>query len=238
MATAEPAIVVVAAEARELAGLVAHATSVTALKWPVRYALEAVIRDRRWVLAAHGAGTALAAEAARVALERSPARALASTGLCGALDPEFAHGDIVAATEVAETGPTARRYAVAPLESRSEMRRGVVACSPRVATTVEEKAALRATGAIAVEMEAAGVAGAAARAQLPFYCIKVVSDTASETLPLDFNHYRDAHGRFAAGRIAAAALLRPTCLPALARLFRASRRASVKLGDFLADCQF
>lgn len=238
MATAEPAIVVVAAERRELAGLVAHATSVTDLKWPVRYALEAVIQGRRWLLVAHGAGTALAAEAARVVLERSPARVLVSTGLCGALDPEFQPGDIIAATEVAETGPAARRYAAAPVRSAAGAREGVVACSPRVASTADEKAALRASGAIAVEMEAAGVAEVAARARLPFFCIKGVSDTAEETLPLDFNRYRDAEGRFAAGRIAAAALLRPSRIPALARLLRASRLASVKLGDFLASCQF
>ena len=47
MATADPPVAIVAAEARELAGLLAHATSVTALQWPVRYALEAVIGDRQ-----------------------------------------------------------------------------------------------------------------------------------------------------------------------------------------------
>lgn len=238
MATAEPAIVVVAAEQRELAGLVAHATSVTALKWPVRYALEAVIQGRRWLLVAHGAGTTLAAEAARVVLDRSPARGLISTGLCGALDPELLPADIVAATEVAETGPGARRFSTAPVRCAVVAKEGVVACSPRVATTADEKARLRATGAIAVEMEAAGVAEAAARARLPFYCIKGVSDTSEESLPLDFNRYRDADGRFAAGRIAAAALLRPARLPALIQLLRASRVASVRLGDFLANCQF
>lgn len=238
MATAEPAIVVVAAERRELAGLVAHATSVTALQWPVRYALEATIQGRRWLLLANGAGTTLAAEAARVALDRSPARAIISTGFCGALDPEIGHGDIIAATEVAETGPEARRYAAAPVRSAARVREGVVACSPRVAASVEEKAALRATGAIAVEMEAAGVAGVAIRAQIPFHCIKGVSDTAEETLPLDFNHYRDADGRFSAARIAAAALLRPGRLRGLAQLLRASRLASVRLGDFLAECQY
>lgn len=238
MDTADPAIVVVAAEARELAGLVAQATAVRALSWPVRYALEASIRDRRWLLLAHGAGCELAGEAARVALDRSPARALVSTGLCGALDPALEPGDIVVATAVRETGPSPRCFSAARVQTAADRHEGIVASSPRVITTTEEKAALHATGAIAVEMEAAGVAEAAGSAQTPFFCIKGVSDTASETLPLDFNRYRDGQGRFAAGRIAAAALLRPARLPALVQLFRASRHVSVRLGDFLANCQF
>ena len=238
MATAEPPVAIVAAEARELAGLVAHATSVTALQWPVRYALEAVIGDRRFLLLAHGAGATLAAHAARTAVERAPVRALVSTGLCGALHPALNTGDLVIATETTLPAPSHSRFPAAAPVGPSPRMTGPIVCSPRVASTPAEKAALRSSGAIAVEMEAAGVAETAASAHLPFFCIKVVSDTADEGLPLDFNQFRDADGRFQPGRIATAALLRPHRLPALIRLFRASRQASIHLGDFLADCQF
>jgi adenosylhomocysteine nucleosidase len=239
MATADPPIAVVAAEARELAGLIAHATSVTALRWPVRYAIEADIGGRRWLLLANGAGTALAAQAAEAALAAGPVRALISTGLCGGLDPALETGDLVAATEVLTDGDGVPRYATAALPPAPALRlSGPVICSSRVASTAAEKAALRAAGAVAVEMESAGVAEAATRARVPFHCIKGVSDTAAESLPLDFNRYRDPDGRFLAGRIAVAALLHPHRLPALVHLFRASRRTSLNLGDFLADCQF
>lgn len=238
MATADPPVAIVAAEARELAGLLAHATSVTALQWPVRYALEAVIGDRRFLLLAHGAGTALAAHAARTAIDRAPVRALVSTGLCGALHPALAAGDLVIATETTIPGPSLTRFPAASPIGPAPRMAGPIVCSPRVASTPAEKAALHSSGAIAVEMEAAGVAETAASAHLPFFCIKVVSDTADEGLPLDFNRFRDADGRFQPGRIAASALVHPFCLPALVRLFRASRQASVHLGDFLADCQF
>jgi adenosylhomocysteine nucleosidase len=238
MATADPPVAIVAAEARELAGLVAHATSVTALQWPVRYALEAVIGDRRFLLLAHGAGTALAAHAARTAIDRAPVRALVSTGLCGALHPALNTGDLVIATETTIPGPSLTRFPAASPIGPAPRMAGPIVCSPRVASTRSEKAALHASGAIAVEMEAAGVAETAASAHLPFFCIKVVSDTADEGLPLDFNRFRDADGRFQPGRIAASALIHPFCLPALVSLFRASRQASVHLGDFLADCQF
>jgi adenosylhomocysteine nucleosidase len=221
MATADPPVAIVAAEARELAGLVAHATSVTALQWPVRYALEAVIGDRRFLLLAHGAGTALAAHAARTAIH-----------------PALNTGDLVIATETTIPGPNLTRFPAASPIGPAPRMAGPIVCSPRVASTRSEKAALHASGAIAVEMEAAGVAETAASAHLPFFCIKVVSDTADEGLPLDFNRFRDADGRFQPGRIAASALIHPFCLPALVSLFRASRQASVHLGDFLADCQF
>jgi len=239
MDTAEPAIAVIAAEARELSGLVAHATAVTALNWPVRYALEAEIAGRRWLLLANGAGASLAQQAAEAALERAPVRALVSTGLCGALHPALETCDIIAATEVTQPSPAIGCFPAAqPAPSPGARMTGPVVCSPRVASTPEEKAVLHASGAIAVEMEAAGVAAAAARAQLPFYCIKGVSDTAAEALPLDFNRYRDPAGRFQPGRIAAAALAHPVRLPSLARLARASHQASLKLGDFLAACHF
>lgn len=237
MDTAEPAIAVIAAEARELAGLVAHATAVTALPWGVRYALEAQISGARWILVAHGAGTALAREAAEAALRQGgKVAAVVSTGLCGGLDPALGAGDVVVATTVrTEDGEWS---AAAPVRSPGARLAGPVFCSTRVASTPEEKAALRERGAVAVEMESAGVAAAAQAAGVPFFCIKGVSDTAEESLPLDFNRYRDPEGRFRPGRIAAAALARPVKIPSLARLARVSRQTSIHLGDFLAACHF
>jgi hypothetical protein len=65
-----------------------------------------------------------------------------------------------------------------------------------------------------------------------------VSDVAGEDLPLDFNRYRDADGRFNRARIALAAMGRPfSVLPGLLRLDRNCRRAAERLGEFLANCQ-
>ena len=87
-------------------------------------------------------------------------------------------------------------------------------------------------------MESAAVAAKAREWGVPFRCIKVVSDTAGEDMPLDFNKYRDAAGRFSRSRIALAALRRPfTTIPALLHLDANCRKAAEKLGEFLADCQ-
>jgi len=94
------------------------------------------------------------------------------------------------------------------------------------------------TGAAAVDMESAALSKKAAEWGVPFYAIRAVSDRAEEDMPLDFNTYRDAAGRFSRARIALAALARPfTTIPALLRLDRNCRIAADSLGDFFADCR-
>ena len=95
------------------------------------------------------------------------------------------------------------------------------------------------TGAIAVDMESAAVERKAAEWNVPYLCIRAVSDRAGDTLPLDFNRYRNARGDFSRSRIALAAITRPfTVMPQLMEFDRNCRRAVDALGDFLADCRF
>ena len=125
-------------------------------------------------------------------------------------------------------------------ESAAENVQKVALATPkRQQRTVEEKRRLREkTGAIAAEMEAGAVSKIAQEWGVPFYCVRAVSDTANEDMPLDFNLYRDAAGRFSRSRIALAAMRRPfTAIPALLRLDRNCRHAADKLGEFFADCQ-
>ena len=151
---------------------------------------------------------------------------IVSTGFCGALDPALGVGDIVVSGDV--------------VASPRPFVRGEILSLDRVAVTAVEKRLLRErTGAAAVEMESAAVAAKAREWGVPFRCIKVVSDTAAEDLPLDFNLYRDAAGRFSRSRIALAAMRRPfSAIPKLLRLDRNCRHAAEKLGEFFADCQF
>jgi len=150
-----------------------------------------------------------------------------NTGFCGALDPALRVGDIVASGEIAFTTPL-------------PFVRGEIFSADRVAVTASEKRALRSrTGAVAVEMEAAAVKSRAAAWGVPFMCIRVVSDTAADDMPLDFNRFRNADGNFSRTRIALAAMARPfSAMPGLMELDRNCRRASRSLGDFLADCRF
>jgi adenosylhomocysteine nucleosidase len=226
----------VAAEGREFAGLLRHASRVERLEWPIEFARRAEIAGSVWLMAAHGPGPRLAERAAGVAVERGRPRALASIGLCGALAPELAPASIFVAGEVlAADGGTwpASLPAEAPPAAK-----GRAISIDRVAVSAREKSELRRSGAAVVEMEAAAVARTASGRGVPFYCIRAVSDTASEDLPLDFNIYRDAEGRFSRARIAAAVLLRPRRIPSLLRFDRNCREAARRLGDYLVHCRF
>jgi adenosylhomocysteine nucleosidase len=194
------------------------------LDWPAGFAREVDWKADRWLLIANGPGKRLVEEVLRNRIEVS---GIISTGFCGALDPALRIGEIVidiAATQPRECRP-ARAWKILSMD--------------RVAVTSVEKCALhRETGAAAVEMEAAAIAEKAKEWGVPFYSIRAVSDTASEDMPLDFNLYRDAAGRFSRSRIALAAMARPfSAIPALLRLNRHCRIAAESLGDFFADCR-
>jgi nucleoside phosphorylase len=109
----------------------------------------------------------------------------------------------------------------------------------RVAVNAEEKRTLSGCGAGAVEMEAAGVSERARKWRIPFYGIRVITDTASEGFSIDFNRMRDSNGRFSRSRIIKEACRDPFRLfPELMQFDRRCRSAARVLGDFIADCQF
>lgn len=225
MDTAEPPLLLVAAERREFGQALMKGAK--RLNWPIDFAARA--GDR--LLAANGAGPVRSAEAVDVALKHGPVRAVVSMGYCGALDRALQVGDIVVAVEIngipGNIPESWRKYTAGPVVSID-----------RIANSAAEKAALRAGGAIAVEMEAAGVAERASRAGLPFYCVRVVTDRADETLSIDFNAVRDRSGRIRATGVLISAMRHPwDRVPELLMLARRSRLAARELGEFLADCR-
>jgi len=214
----------VAAEAREFEGILKRAGEVRALPWQgAAFSREAVWKNSRWLLIANGPGPRLVERALE---QRHDVDRLLSVGFCGALDPALRIGDIVVSGEV-------------PKGLQASFVQGDVVSVDRVAFTAREKSDLRAvTGAAVVEMESAAVAQKAREWDVPFGCVRVVSDVAGDDLPLDFNRYRDVDGRFERTRIVLAALGSPfTVLPGLVRLDRDCRRAAERLGEFLANCE-
>jgi adenosylhomocysteine nucleosidase len=229
-------VLVVAAECRELRGILRRSSRVRRLGWPVRFARSGELNGQRLLLVAHGPGPRLASEALDAALRQQRPDALLSTGFCGALDASLGVGEVFVATRV-ENG-TQVFEAAQPATGRA-FRSGALISIDRFVATVAEKRRLSAGGAAAVDMEAAAVAGRARREGLPFYCIRVVLDRASDGFKLDFNGLRSPDGRFSRARILWAALARPwAAAPELMRLERRGRMAARALGDFLADCRF
>ncbi|MGA3189435.1 MAG: hypothetical protein ABSF22_20210 [Bryobacteraceae bacterium] len=187
-----------------------------------KFAREVYRNGDRWWLLANGPGPRCIEEVLRQKMDVS---GIINTGFCGALDPALRVGDVVVWGDV----PCASGFV-----------KGEISSSDRVVVTAAEKHALREkTGAIAAEMEAGAVKKTADRWGVPFYCVRAVSDTANEDMPLDFNLYRDSAGRFSLPKIALAAISRPfTRIPALRRLESNCNVASESLGAFFADCRF
>lgn len=221
----------------ELAGIRQALQSYRELDWSIQYAACGIWKERKVTLVAEGPGVALAARAIHLALARDRFETVVSTGFCGGLDPKLEVGAILIASEVRDEGSGRRFLPVMP-KYDGPMEIGAVITIGRVAVTIGEKARLRATGARAVEMEASAVAESAEQAGLRFLCIRAVSDTASQDMPMDFNAYRDQEGRFDHRRIARAALASPfRSIPGLLRLRHDCRHASARLGEFFAHCQ-
>jgi len=226
-------LVFVAAERRELEGLLVHVDEVTKPDWPLDFARLGRLNGSRVVMVANGPGPGLAGKAVDVVKEHERLDGLISTGFCGGLQPALAPLDVFIATEILGFGP-----GLLPVSSRP-FKTGTLLSIDRVASTVAEKAELGKAGACGVEMEAAAVAKRARAWNVPFYAVRVVTDTCEEDFPLDFNRMRYANGRFSRPRILAAALRRPgTVLPELIKLNKRTKRAAQALGDFLADARF
>ena len=222
----------VAAERRELQGLLGHVEEVARVDWPLDFARTGRLNGRDVALVANGPGPKLAGDAVDAVEQNVDVDALLSIGFCGGLVGSLQACDIFVATEVVGFAP-----ALAPSTSRP-FKTGKLLSIDRVVSTAAEKAAL-AKNADAVEMEAAAVADRAKRYHVPFYAVRVVTDTFEESFPLDFNAARSSDGRFSRVRIIGAAMRRPFAVfPELIKLNKRTKRAARALGDFLADSRF
>jgi adenosylhomocysteine nucleosidase len=229
-------ILIVAAEPREFAGILAHTTGAKPAAFPIDWARSACLGKHDAVLVANGAGARRAGAAVESALEHFAAEAIVSTGFCGALDPQLHVADVVVGTGI--VAGTLRFDALHPNTARAH-HKGVVCCISHVAGSAAEKRQLRALGASVVEMESAGVAERAAAHSVPFYCIRVVTDLAGEDMANDFNLALRPNGHFATISILRGTLRNPWVrLPELFRLRNRCVRAARVLGDFIADCRF
>jgi nucleoside phosphorylase len=238
------ALLFVAAEAAELKPLAARLSNLRKLKWPLDYCQEGVLEGRRLILAANGAGPRLAAQAVEVALRAFPAlglsssrlEAVVSTGFCGALVPDLRECEVLSAAAILDKG-TGESFPCEEFLTGTAVRSGVVVSQDRIANDRGEKERLAVGGALAVDMESAGVAARTKRAGLPFYSIKVVSDRLDESFGFDLNGMRTPDGRISRGKIILHALTHPNLVPDLFHLKRRSEDAAEALGEFLVSCR-
>ncbi len=225
-------ILFVAADPRELSGWVNRWENVSPVALAVNWARAGKWKGRAVAAIANGAGAERAFTAAILAGNIS---AVCSTGFCGALEKGLNIVDVVVVNELRNGTHT---YPAGLPDGRKSLS-GPVMSVDHVVQTADEKRILRETGGLIVEMEAAGVARAAEDLGVPFYCVRAVSDLASETFANDFNAALTSDGRFSVARLVAGALASPQKrFVELLRLQQRTAMASKKLGDFLADCTF
>ncbi len=216
-------------EARALAGRLGLTVSLECAGRPA-----AARPDGRVMLVISGVGQARARVAAE-GLAGAGAGALVSLGVCAGLDPALGIGDLVVGTQaVAESrGPfRAAPGLIDAARAVAAASRGLVAFGPiltvdRAIARAGDKAALAARwGAVALEMEGAAVAAAAAASDLPFLAIRAVSDRAEEDLGEALARSVAADGTVDRRRLKRELLWRPWELPRLLRLQRQVVRAA------------
>lgn len=174
-----------------------------------------------------GMGARNAERAVRQALQTIQPKRIFSCGFCGALDSNLKIGDVVFANG-------ASPQVVERVQSRGAMS-AVFTCAERVVVTRAEKSALRARiKADVVEMESAIIERVCREAGIECVTLRVISDTANEDLPLDFNALMTPEQKLSSTKLALAILKAPQRIPALIRLGKNSALAAQRLADVLA----
>ena len=174
--------------------------------------------------------TGIGARNAETSLRRFLAKRLPklvlTCGFAGGLNPELESGDVVFMT------------GYPALEQRlvdADAKLANFFSAPRIATTVAEKKQLRAeTGADVVEMESGAILAVCRESQIPCAMVRVISDTADEDLPLDFNALSKPDMNLDNGKLAWAIAKAPWKIGALMQLHKKTSLAANQLAEVLA----
>ena len=182
------------------------------------------------LLAIAGAGAENARRAARSLHGDARLSGLISIGFAGGLSDTLALGEVILAEEVIEEATGERFPCGLDLLPIPMAQRGKLLSVAAVVNSVSEKSALEGRWkALAVDMEAAGVASAAREAGLPFGAVKSITDASRQSLAIDFQRCRSQHGGLSYGKIVREAVRTPGGLRDLVRLAGSSRRAAGSL---------
>lgn len=207
----------------------------------------------RPVLLVHsGAGRERAARATAALLDTAPVHAIFAVGFAGALTPGIEPGALCTADRVlALPDPRSPRIArcfatespPADLPASRVSIRLTLVTTDQVIGHADEKRRLayrmkeewEIDGPLIVDMESAGVAEMAASRGVPFMAIRVVTDSATRDLPMDFARCVGSNGEFSNAALVGQLLKRPAALPGLVRLGRDSLSGARRLATYIEE---
>jgi len=175
-----------------------------------------------------GIGPARAGKAIARALAAVEPGLVISAGFAGGLNPALSIGTVLFdADEASGLGPKLLAAGARP---------GRFHCSGSVAVTAAQKEALwRSTGADAVEMESGPLRRLCQEQGIASATVRVISDTAGESLPLDFNLLLAGGPALRYARIALALVKAPGSIVELVRFRRRLGAAAATLAKVLAE---
>jgi adenosylhomocysteine nucleosidase len=200
-----------------------------------------VPEEQRPLIICCGLGRGAARQAAEEAVANG-ATALLSFGISAGLDPRLLPGHVVAASYVHDGKKALLSDAAWTERLREELgrlcrvTRDPIAHAHEVLMTPAEKAeVLTQTGASVADMESYAVAETADAHGLPFTTVRVVADTAHDTLPPVVLSSTTAEGGVDVVKSVLGAITHPGQIPGLIQLGRRTRIAQVemrRLADF------
>ncbi|HEY6351776.1 MAG TPA: hypothetical protein VI636_20450 [Candidatus Angelobacter sp.] len=176
------------------------------------------------VAIAAGIGSLAAQAATRAIVAHYKPQALISAGLAGALIRSLKVGNVITPNVVVDAA-TGKEY-------RCQTGGGILVTAGEVATSASKPRLVEEFHALAVDMEASGVAEVAEQAGISFRCVKAISDEAAFVLP-PLSKFVDGEGSFQNGRFAVWAIVRPQWWAGILALMRNSRRAAEALCNWL-----
>jgi|HubBroStandDraft_1064217.scaffolds.fasta_scaffold13645_6 adenosylhomocysteine nucleosidase len=184
--------------------------------------------EEEWIAACAGAGQPAATRAFAAIEDGGPIDLVFSLGWAGALTPALKPGHAYSAAGVIDSR-TGERF-------NCEAGAGPhwLVTSPTVADHAEKIRLAAAYPAALVDMEAAAIARLAAMREIPFYCIKGVSDSLDAKLP-DFNRFLSPSGQLETAQLILHAAFRPWHWPALIRMGENSSKASQSIARSVVD---
>jgi adenosylhomocysteine nucleosidase len=201
-----------------------------------------------------GIGRQNAEKSIREFLAANSPELVLACGFAGGLNPDLKLGDVVFEIPIrrdefheSQTKTESGTHGVRPSESAS-LRNKLISvgakpvkfvCADRIAVTVAEKKKLRdETGADAVEMESVAVYAVCAERGIPCATVRVISDTANEDLPLDFNALSKPDKNLDFGKLFLAIAKSPGKIPALMKLQKQTQFAAKQLAVVLEKITF